>query len=1427
MSFDIMSQITLVGPALPEPFVRHDLEKELTKRKLLPRPTGKEAEEFQAAWAAYVRKLRELVSRGGAVRVRNHVLDPLLTRLGYSRWEESSDVTTREGAEAGGRLLVAADGTRLRTWATDFDEDLDAPARRGRAYRFSHLRSAQRVLLATGERMGLLTNGVELRLLLSDPARPDSQLILALDPYWKRPRDLPDTYRLLLALASPAGVAALPELVEKAREQQSRVTKDLRVQARRAVQRFLQEVLDHPANRTTLETLPDKAALARALWREGLITIYRLLFALKLESSDDSAKAFSFASTSLWRNSFSPSVALARFARAVLDDGQETGSLLEEGVRTLFRMFAEGLQSTELSIKPLGGALFAPNTTPWLTRLCWGERAVAHLLDQLLWTGQQRGNAARARVHYGPLDVEDLGRVYEALLELEPGISTAAMCRLRRSKLEVVVPFAQGEPYRPASPALAADMADGIVDVAEEDTDSAGDEEEDDSANRKASKVDWIEAIPPNQFYLRVGLGRKASGSFYTPHSFVRFLVQEVLGPLVEERSPQHDPQPAAILLLKVLDDAMGSGHFLVEAARFLGEQLYEACRLCDELALAAEERAAQAKTESERTVALTQAAAYRQRVADLPDPDDELVKYLPSRAPEGEGSGLSQQKALALCKRLVAVHCLYGVDKNPLAVELAKLALWLECHAEGMPLTFLDHRLVVGDALTGPFFPHLLTYPSNQASLEGLYSQGLRDRFTALLADALRHVRDLEAGVGVTVAELTAKAAAKARLDRALAPLRIVAAAWAGGVMLGKAACDDLAYKWLVEQVAATGSLPATLATYPRLCAMIARGLGVEDIPPDGDGLLALLFSDGCVPALPFDLVFPEVFFPDGDVTVRYGFHAILGNPPWDRMLPADKEFFAAYDFNILSATTKRERNAAQTRLLQAPLVRQRYDRYIESFRADERILDLLYHYQVVLIDGKRTIGKQDAFRVFMERNAQLLAPTGITGIVVPSAFHANEGATGVRRLYLEEMGLRCCYSFENRNKLFEIHSSFKFALVVANRQGPTDEFKCAFYLHDDEWLFNYSSRSEQTEILEYTLSFVRRTGGEHLSFLELRSLKDLEITGECFNLRETFAQFCKKNRILLSRELNMTEDSWRFQRTEEVVKNDPRIPKLHTELVRNGNIILVEGKTFWQYDDQWGDPPRFIVPINNLRDRHHFVHASQFYRFAFRDIASSTNERTVVFALLTPGVVFGDTAKAPERAPYNRSNQIALSTIGVANSFLFDFLTRLRVSSHVNLYILQSMPFPYFNQTFIAHASLRLTCNHSGYGPLWREQLDDTWREATPPFTWPVLAGNDARWAVRAAIDAVVAQAYGLNRDQYAHVLSTFSHSSYRQAPALCLARFDELTAIGLEAFTRKYDPYWDIPLNESLPQPVIELPLAGPEETNQPMSQLGLGI
>ena len=199
---------------------------------------------------------------------------------------------------------------------------------------------------------------------------------------------------------------------------------------------------------------------------------------------------------------------------------------------------------------------------------------------------------------------------------------------------------------------------------------------------------------------------------------------------------------------------------------------------------------------------------------------------------------------------------------------------------------------------------------------------------------------------------------------------------------------------------------------------------------------------------------------------------------------------------------------------------------------------------------------------------------------------------------------------------------------------------------------------------------------------------------------------------------------------------------------------------------------------------------------------------------AVLTPGFVCEQTL-AVETEPYERANANALAVLALTDSYQYDFQVRQRVTTSLSNYILAPIPIPDLapRRPFFVHNALRLTCNHSGYAPLWHEQLGNEWREVgKEPFNWPVLATDDERWAVRAAIDAVVADAYGLSRDQFEHVLSTFSHASYKKAPVLCLARFDELKKIGLEAFTKKHDPYWDIPLNENLPQPVIDLPIPG---------------
>ena len=1200
MTLDL-EDCVLVGSAMTAPFLHEGLA------RVIDLPNGIERD-----WDV----LRGSLRGGGASRVHQHVTTKLASALGYGRLVRQDRVKTREGQEDGGWLMQASNGVRLRAWSFGTETDLDAAERSPRASRSSPTRVAQRVLLSCGESAGLVSNGDVVRLLLCDPARIDSHLSMPIGDWRQRPLP-PDSFRVLVALAGVGGLPRLPGVLEAARLHQAGVTKELRRQAKDAITGFI-------------NALPDRTNLdAATLWHEGLVLVYRLLFILKLECPSEPGGGFSFASVRLWRTALSPNRALAPLVRRHLDHGHDTGRMLEVGLRSLFGIFRDGLSCTELRIAPLGGALFGAGTTPLLDRLEWGERAVAILLDRLIWIFSNRGE--RTRVHYGSLDVEDLGSVYEGLLEQEPGIATEPLIRVRRGKLEAVLP--------------------------------AGTEPPD---------------IHAGTFFLRAGMGRKATGSFYTPHEFVRFLVRETLDPKIASLSPPDDPHPARLLTLKIVDPATGSGHFLVEACRYLGEALLTACRVCDERGL-------------------------HDRIAALPDPDNTIASYLPSR-------GYSEARSRAICRRLVAVHCLYGCDRNKLAVELAKLSLWLESYAEGLPLTFLDHRLVHGDALTGPFFEALSTLPVTGGAIDPLLARGVAECLHASLFRARTLVTELNASIGRDVADLNTKQAAKDRLDRLLFPLRQLARAWAGAAMLRDRDGDDL-WLGLAARVADTGAWPDKMTK--RQAALLAAG----------------------AEAVVWDLVFPEVF--------PGGFSVVLGNPPWDVVLPNTKDFVADFDPTVLDARTRTERAAIEQAVLSRPGIGAAFDAYRAGFDRMKRIASRLYRHQRVRAGSDSTAGNLDLFRLFAERNMDLAAVDGAIGVLLPSAFHANEGTTGVRHLYLQQTNITWCLSFENRRRIFDIDSRFKFDLIVAHRPGPTRSLRCGFYLDRIE------DAADPAKIMTYDMAFLTQAGGAGLTPLELRGSADLKIARKFFAQPQRLRTWCEDRHIRFGCDLHMTADAGCFRRPGA------------------GGLIVHEGKTFHQYSDCWHAEPRYSVTATDLKPP--IAEASRHYRLAFRDIARSNDERTMIACIAPPGVVFGHTATV-EKSPWARANADALVLCALFNSFPFDWLVRQKAATHLSLHILDALPVPSFSETaqrFLADAALRLTCNHAGYENLWREQRGG---ETLVPAT-------DDRWLLRSQIDAIVARAYGLTRADYALVLASFTRRSCPEAAELCLAAFDAL--------------------------------------------------
>lgn len=1054
-----------------------------------------------------------------------------------------------------------------------------------------------------------------------------------------------------------------------------------------ALQHFLQAVLDAPENCARYRSWPDRQAAAAQLWRDGLILVYRLLFILKLEAPVASRDPVEFTASDTWKALYSLNRVAADLAGQILDRATTTHSLAAR-LRNTCRCFIDGVETGDLRVLALGGGLFDDRSTALLDSLHWDERATATLLSALIWQDSSRDQ----RIDYAALEIEDLGGIYEGLLELEPGITSAPMCRLRRGKLDLVVPRSR----------VPARMKRN---------------------GQPGSKLVLVEEIPAQHFYVCVGLGRKASGSFYTPQQFVRFLVRETLEPQLTQRSPTDDPDPCAIVDLRVLDPTMGSGHFLVEVCRYLGHAVYDAQLRCDALAMAA-----RARGES-------------QRAADLQARIEDLRALSRTEQP---------QVALGHCRALVARHCLYGVDRNALAVELARAAIWLECASETLTLDDLVPHLVIGDALTGPRLEQLLTLPRSGISidtLDGSYSASeLRERL-------LRSPKD-------------------PRMSSTVDALRRLAAAWTGCVMLGTRA-DDQAYLGLFWSVLRGDDASALIAQSALLRRAIELG------------------SNG----VSFELTFPEIFSTH-DVEAcgtydgpRRGFDAIVGNPPWDAIKFNTKEFLAAYDLRVLDAPTKKERDRVETELTHSPEIAAQFALYQEEFARIKRTNDRNFCHQKLIVDGDLAGRQLDLYRVVVERACQLLKPTGYLGLVVPSSFHTAAGAVGVRRLLVEQHRLIRYLSFINTRKVFDISTGVEFGLLVAaglaTPEGPT---LARFGLEDPKLL----DHPEQLSLLDYPVISLCR-GNPYLSFPTAQNATALATLVSCRSSGKILEQLLQVLGIDLRStptSVHMTHEAKHFVRLQAGDCSAGDLVSRYDHAQHGGDVLLHEGATFTRFSDSNGESPRFRMSAKRVAGSCRWLLLAEHYKLALRAIVGSSREKCIA-TLLPPGCLVANSALV-EGAPDQRSNASALALVALLNSTLLNWLLNFYADLNVNLFALKYLPIPSLNlPPLLAHHALRLCCNHAGYASLWQELLGNDWREPGRPFDWPALV-PEARATLSAEIDATVADWYHLDRTQYEYILGTFETPGGVSAKEACLRAFDEISRLGLREFTMRADPY-----------------------------------
>lgn len=601
--------------------------------------------------------------------------------------------------------VLSGDKARLLITCCSPDTDLSAPMA-GESFVASPIERMTMLCRATGVRVGLVTNG-ERWTTVSVPADGSSSLGTWFARIWQQEPVTLQSFVSLLEVRRCFGPpeGTLDTLFVRSLEHQDEVTDTLGEQVRRAVE-VLVQALDRADLDRDRQLLKD--VTPAQLYEAGLTVMMRLVVLLCAEERK---------LLLLGEPIYDQNYAVSTLRSKLREDKERLGDEVLERrhdawarLLAVFRAVFGGIEHETLRLPPLGGSLFDPDRFPFLegraTGTSWrgtpavplpiDNRTVLMLLTALQVLEQRTGALL---LSYEALDVEQIGHVYEGLLErtvkrvpettlgligsqkaINPNVP---LCELEESKskgddkLLAFLSDKTGRSETGLKNALAKKVDEPLYhrvllacgsDIALADrikpfslllrTDSWGDPL----------------AYRENSFVVTMGAGRRETGTHYTPKSLTEPIVQHTLEPLVYVGPADGKPQaewrlksPREILVLKVCDMAMGSGAFLVQTCRWLADRLVEAW---------------DAAEKSGQVVAV----------------EGEVLE----KAGDTELMPRDKAERVLIARRLVASRCLYGVDKNPMAVELAKVSLWLITMMKGRPFSFLDHALKCGDSLLG-----------------------------------------------------------------------------------------------------------------------------------------------------------------------------------------------------------------------------------------------------------------------------------------------------------------------------------------------------------------------------------------------------------------------------------------------------------------------------------------------------------------------------------------------------------------------------------------------------------------------------------------------------------------------------------------------------------------------------------------------------
>lgn len=966
---------------------------------------------------------------------------------------------------------------------------------------------------------------------------------------------------------------------------------------------------------------------AQDIYRQLLRLAYRLIFLSVLEGRKllHAHREAEEKNTAIYADGYS----LARLIpRAMYRDQEDSRhDDLWQAQLIVFRGLGMDGGLPQLSLPALGG-LFAPDQCRHLDCCRLPNSAFLSALHFLRWTSTDN---KRTLIDYINMDAEELGSVYESLLELAPRIST----------------------------------------------------------ERQLFYFSGGASDPTTSAKKQKGNARKTTGSYYTPSCLVEQTLKTALDPLLDDccKNPVH--ANSRILALRVIDPACGSGHFLLAAARRMAERL------------------AAVRTQG-------QTGGYTPRVFRLAMHD-------------------------------IIRHCIYGVDINPMAVELVRMNLWLEGYLPGKALSFLDDHLRCGNSLLGIFDAEALpgfipadAFKCNPGddkavckSLAALNRKQIKN--TAKSAELLWSWKAEQQVDQICSEDQPSQVQHQARdwqtwqKKRHNSQQAIAADIWLGTFLLPKTQQD------LVPTTATWEAFRAGIYSADMASIRAAR--------------------QACHEAQVFHwfLEFPEIF-DNG------GFDCVLGNPPWERMKIQEKEWFASRCPQIAECakTDKRRKLIALLQNGELPDMdpaqqRTLYARYQNALRVTA-VTSLFAH-----LDGGRFpltgTGDVNMFALFAETAYKLRSPEGRAGIIVPTNLATDDSTSTFFKHLVHGQHVQAIYDFENREKLFPAVDCRQRFCVLTLAPASTIDLAC-YMAHprqlEDEERHAYLQAEDFSRINPNsgTCPLFRCKADAELAVKIYHSVPILcnEKTGE------------NPWGISFGTMLHMSNDSALFHETPSA-----------------DALPLYEGKLIHQYDHRFNifettgaNAKGEEVPVEDkrnityeIRPRYWVCRADVIAKLpnccqelpqlfiGFRKITNATNERTLILSFL-PFAGVGDSlplifSDLPVR------QQCAL--VGNANSLVMDYIVRQKLGGlNMNFFYFKQFPFlppSAYSDEDIAYISTRVL--ELSYTSWSMAPLAEALGYSGAPFVWD----DDRRAQLKAELDAYYAKLYGLTRDELAYIL------------------------------------------------------------------------